>query len=236
MIKMAKYLEIAEKIKRKIHGNIYKENEMLPSEKMLGNMYSVSRLTVRKALEELEEDGYINIKAGKGSFVSRFSNDIYKLNLEIDNIINCGYDEVELLSAKMIIPDINLVYHLMVKPGSRIVCINWLLIKNEQPIAFETRYMPYSNGLVIEESDLTYTNLVDMVCKKFLYYEYKESIVIKGIIPDDSLKDYLEISHYDSTAFVLIEHKVFNENGRPLGYSKLRINSKYCEIKGSCSV
>ena len=54
-----KYTEIIENIKQKIQSNIYKSNELLPSEKELCTEYSVSRRTVRRAIMELVEDGYL---------------------------------------------------------------------------------------------------------------------------------------------------------------------------------
>lgn len=53
-----------------IAGGKYKPGERIPSEKELTEQYNVSRITSKKALEMLAEEGKIVRMAGKGSFVT----------------------------------------------------------------------------------------------------------------------------------------------------------------------
>ena len=46
-----------------------KENEMLPSIRSLASDIRISVMTIKKAYDELEQDGYIVTVQGKGSFV-----------------------------------------------------------------------------------------------------------------------------------------------------------------------
>lgn len=43
----------------------------LPGEIELGELYGVSRITIRRAIAELRSDGLITITSGKGTFVAR---------------------------------------------------------------------------------------------------------------------------------------------------------------------
>ncbi len=65
---------IYEQIKQLIIGQIMsgelEENEMLPSIRMLAKDIRISVMTIKKAYDELEEEGYIVTKQGKGSFVA----------------------------------------------------------------------------------------------------------------------------------------------------------------------
>ena len=81
-----KYTEIIENIKQKIQSNIYKSNELLPSEKELCTEYSVSRRTVRRAIIELVEDGYLYTVPGKGTFVHVLNKDNMKLTLDLETL------------------------------------------------------------------------------------------------------------------------------------------------------
>ena len=45
--------------------------DALPSENKLAEFFSVSRMTARKAMDELEKEGHINRINGKGSFVKK---------------------------------------------------------------------------------------------------------------------------------------------------------------------
>ena len=64
------YEQIVEQIKNKVmHGEL-KEDTMLPSVRTLAKELKVSALTVKKAYDALEEEGFVNTVHGKGSFVA----------------------------------------------------------------------------------------------------------------------------------------------------------------------
>lgn len=64
------YQQIKDQIKDAIlHGEL-KEGELLPSIRALANDLHVSVLTTRRVYDELESEGFVVSKAGKGSFVA----------------------------------------------------------------------------------------------------------------------------------------------------------------------
>ncbi|WP_297630025.1 trehalose operon repressor [uncultured Clostridium sp.] len=65
----SKYLKIYNEVISEIENGILEPSEKLSSETEMMEKYSVSRDTVRKALNKLEQNGYIIKKKGKGSFV-----------------------------------------------------------------------------------------------------------------------------------------------------------------------
>ncbi|SDN71930.1 trehalose operon repressor [Alkalicoccus daliensis] len=64
-----KYLLIYREIADKIQAGTFKAGEKLPSEHELVQTYSTSRETIRKALNQLAQNGYIQKVQGKGSIV-----------------------------------------------------------------------------------------------------------------------------------------------------------------------
>ena len=64
------YEQIVEQTKEKImHGELTEET-MLPSVRTLAKDLKVSALTVKKAYDALEQEGFVNTVHGKGSFVA----------------------------------------------------------------------------------------------------------------------------------------------------------------------
>lgn len=63
------YQQIYEDIKGAIESGAYQVGERIPSESELSKEYSVSRITVRRAVENLCSDGYLSKKQGRGTFV-----------------------------------------------------------------------------------------------------------------------------------------------------------------------
>ena len=64
------YQQIYDEIKDAIEKGAYKPKERIPSELELAEQYEVSRITVRRAVEELCSDGYLVKQQGRGTFVS----------------------------------------------------------------------------------------------------------------------------------------------------------------------
>ncbi|AXI08009.1 trehalose operon repressor [Oceanobacillus sp. 143] len=64
-----KYLTIYHDLLNKIHLKSWQETEMLPSENELSVTYTTSRETIRKALNLLAQNGYIQKVRGKGSVI-----------------------------------------------------------------------------------------------------------------------------------------------------------------------
>lgn len=64
------YQQIKDQIKDQILNGEIGEGDMLPSIRSLANDLHVSILTTRRVYDELESEGFIITKAGKGSFVA----------------------------------------------------------------------------------------------------------------------------------------------------------------------
>ncbi len=66
------YSRVAAELRERILGRQLRPQQQLPTEAELSTEFTVSRITVRRALEILEEEHLIHKKQGKGSFVSPY--------------------------------------------------------------------------------------------------------------------------------------------------------------------
>lgn len=83
---MAKYKDIFESIKQSIDEGAYSAGLRLPSENDLGKTYRASRVTVGRALRELQESGYVERRAGSGTYVKTYSSKQYTFGLLIPQL------------------------------------------------------------------------------------------------------------------------------------------------------
>ena len=100
------YEQIGSQIKASIMQGKLKEEDMLPSVRGLAKDLRVSALTVKKAYDALEEQGFIVTVHGKGSFVACANQDLMleekrkEIENEMEMLIrkgrSCGISDQEL--------------------------------------------------------------------------------------------------------------------------------------------
>ncbi len=66
-----KHQQVFEVLSRDIHAGRYQPGQKLPSEAALVNRFGVSRITVGRAVHDLQERGYVERFAGSGTYVSK---------------------------------------------------------------------------------------------------------------------------------------------------------------------
>lgn len=64
------YEQLMEQIKSDIIQSVLSEGEALPSVRTLAGELRISALTVKKAYDKLEEEGFVTTVHGKGTYVS----------------------------------------------------------------------------------------------------------------------------------------------------------------------
>ena len=70
MSRTIRYQEIAETLRGRVRGGDYAAGRLLPSESELSEEFAASRVTVRRALELLRDEGLVAARQGFGWFVS----------------------------------------------------------------------------------------------------------------------------------------------------------------------
>ncbi len=89
------YEQIVSQIKAQIINGELKAGEALPSIRSLAKSLQISVLTVQKAYDILQEDGFIETTAGKGCYVSVQNQDFY-LEEQQKKIESCFNDAIEI--------------------------------------------------------------------------------------------------------------------------------------------
>lgn len=108
------YQQIVNQIKKLIIDNKLSQNQLLPSIRTLAKDLNISVITTKRAYEELQKQGLIDIVAGKGTFVSGFKKEIVyeekvkQIEEKMEEIINLS--KIIDLSKEDIIEILNCIY------------------------------------------------------------------------------------------------------------------------------
>ncbi|CAM4182497.1 GntR family transcriptional regulator [Erysipelothrix inopinata] len=127
------YLQIKEDLIN--HINEAPANSPLDSERDLAILYRASRMTVRRAIDELVNEGYLYREANKGTFVANRS--LHRKNsLEYDDSMDVTllYFDVKARA------DVAVQKALALKNDDQIIKVTRLLSQNSHPIAVEELY------------------------------------------------------------------------------------------------
>lgn len=108
------YEQIKNAIKENIVQGLVSPDEQLPSVRQLSSDLNVSILTVKKAYDALEEEGFIVIRQGLGTFVAPMNPDILKdekqKEIETNLIAACQIAKTISLSQDELIELIQYIY------------------------------------------------------------------------------------------------------------------------------
>ncbi len=78
------YEQIKDEIIAQIRNGDLKENESLPSIRVLAKDIKISIMTIKKAYDELEKDGYITQVQGKGTYIKKQNQELIRENAKLE--------------------------------------------------------------------------------------------------------------------------------------------------------
>jgi DNA-binding GntR family transcriptional regulator len=134
------YEQVKHSILRKIMNQTYKSGDRLPSEIELSEQYGVSRITVRRTISELVEEGYLSSQQGRGTFIKY---DTHPRELRAFNNFTDGHAhhlDRKIISKEFIAADKTLSETLDVPPGTRVIKLYRLLFEGGKQYSIDTAY------------------------------------------------------------------------------------------------
>lgn len=213
----ALYLSIVDDIKQKIISGNLSPEDMLKSESELMKEYKVSRMTIRKSLSLLSNEGYIYSIPGKGNFVRKPDTDIYQFRFnEYDSLVS-QVDEIKLLSVTINQPSDSVMAQLLLNKDDQVVRIERLISSNNKPVALEIIYTSYVPNKPIIEDQLSFANFTKALELKHSF-SLKKVLEIKIISEDKDTCKKLGVSENDYL-FLITRKTLKIENNSPLTYS-----------------
>ena len=214
------YEQIKAGIKELIKTNSLKAGDKIPNESELCGIFDVSRITIRRAIKELGEEGVIEVIRGKGTFVRASKKDLHLLNLkgfteglstEENNI------EKEILH-KRIITDDGEISKIFAHKHTEFVELVRLVKDAEGPFSVDYAYLPLDIYPGIQDllDDSVSTFALIRETYKVPFTKVKKEI--EYVHPPAELCKCLGINKTSSV--ILVKKIIYGPNGAPVHYSK----------------
>lgn len=151
------YHQLKQILRAEIERGTYQPGDRLPAESELIQRYGISRITVRQALDELETEGVVIRRHGKGTYVAeqRIEQDLVRLTDFVEDMEMAGLAPSSQVLAFTREPANQVVAEaLALRKDEEVVRIDRLRLANDRPIAYDTTWMPLRFGLLLSEAAL----------------------------------------------------------------------------------
>lgn len=163
------YQQVIDIIKNEINSGAYKAGARIPNEFELAESYKVGRVTVRRAIEELVQQGYLTKRQGKGTFVNA-----PKLKRKIrqkDDVQSfsdaCRVNGMEpgacVISRKILPADSTEAQFFGVPVGTDLICVERVRTADGVPVMLENNIYVYEDNAYLSTAPLSNQSIFEFV-------------------------------------------------------------------------
>lgn len=144
--KLPVYIQIHDQIKKDIENGVWHVGDRLPSERELSELFNVSRMTLRQAIQTLADEGILERKIGSGTYVA---------NKKVQETMLGTTSFSEIIESQGRIPSSKVISYFITKPSSSemeklkidehtdILKMERIRYADDIPICFEVASIPY---------------------------------------------------------------------------------------------
>ena len=189
------YYQIKQILKDKIENGEYRSEETIPSESELQEIFNVSRITVRQAINELVNEGYLSRKRGKGTIVvpHRIEEILSHIKSFTDEMIARGlkpstsFAEISIVKAPK-----KVALALNISKGDEVYRVKRIRCADDEPIVVFDTYLIIRLDLPLDNSKY-YGSLYELIDETNRVKVSKAIEYIEAIVASEDIADMLEI-------------------------------------------
>ena len=208
------YRSITDDLRAAISIGKYAPDERIPSENTLAAMYNTSRVTVRKALHILENEGLIRPQHGKGYFVLSPEYNRYMIDFVDKPLMGSSqYLEINVIPARE-----ELSERLRISPESMLVVIRRLLLEDGEPLAYDEKFFPYVRGEPLIERELHYAQFPDVFTDKYVPRGIWTNMEIEAAEAPQSV--CVALNAGIGSALLCVNRTVYTNENLPIGFGR----------------
>ena len=216
------YHQIKEYLAGQIEQGEFATAQPLPTEAQLIEQFSVSRVTVRRALHELEHEGYITRVAGKGTFVlqSRLRRELTRLTSFTEEMRQSGRElQTTILEFKKIRAVSQVAEKLVVEPGTLVTYIVRIRIVDNVPVSISISYLKLPQGVDFSREDLEQTGSLWALLEKKGVIVYSADKTMEAIAADQRQSELLRVPL--NSPLLLVEGVVYSDLDTPVEFHRV---------------
>lgn len=226
------YVQIHESLSEMIStGNLLPETR-IPSERELSKDLGVSRMTVRRAITELVNEGLLERRHGAGTFVAK-----PKISFDASELIS--YDQAlksrgtkfakQLLEFSEVPASRRLAENLQIEIGQPLYRVVLLHLGNQVPMIIERAFFPCTRCEDLQEFDLEKTSIYDLLTERYGMGSAVIDQTLEAVVAEDIIAKQMRVP--DGSPLLLLTRIVRRVKDQlPLQFSEDFLRSDYARI------
>lgn len=201
-----------------ISQGVHPPGEALPTEEALMNAFDVGRVTIRRALLDLELQGFVHRRHGRGTFVlpQRFGGPPAATLSYIDELKEASANtQAEVLSLETVVPPPSVAALLQIAPGVPALHIVRLRSAGTTPLILTDAWLPESVGRTITAAALRKRPLFQLLIDQDIKFgRVVQQISAEAADPTKAALLKVEVSQ----ALIKLNRLLHDSDGKPIQY------------------
>jgi len=211
---LPKYHVVKRNLLEKINEDVLTEDQKIPSERELIEEFGVSRITVRKALDELVNEGHLYRIQGKGTYVKgdKTEQDLFSITSCTKDIINHGMRPRRKLLGLDIEPANDKRSKLLeIDPKDAVLRLDRIYYADEMPVNRTITYLSKKLFPGLEKHDFTAQSLYEVLEREYNVTITRAKRTIEAVLAHGKTAHHLEIEDgFPIILFQAVTHGVVN--------------------------
>lgn len=190
------YAQVEEAIVTEISQGDYLPGDQLPTEDELLQRFQVSRITVRRAIQNLVNRGLLEIRRGLGTFVlsPRIEAELTKLTGFVEDMNAVGRKATaRVISQSVIASSARVAERLQLAKGTKVMQIKRVRLANNMPISFDETYLPLPLGRQIVLNDLKLHPIFTLLEEEYGIPLIEADYELEAVIATKAVADALQV-------------------------------------------
>ncbi len=216
------YARVEAVIAGEIADGDLKAGDQLATEDDLIARFEVSRITVRRAIQNLVNRGLVEVRRGKGTFVAapKITQELTELSGFVEDMHALGRKPTaRVISKEVVTADANVAGHLALTRGERVVRIRRVRLADGVPMSFDETYLPLRLGKKIITNNLKIEPIFSLLERKYgvplIEAEYK----LEAVAAEAEVATALRVKQ--GSPIFRIERTSYSTGNLPVDYEKL---------------
>lgn len=214
------YAQVKQALKEYIEHSDWQPGDQLPGEPELCRLFGVSRTVVRQALREMQYEGLIVKRKGRGTFVAEpkiVEHLFQNLTGFFQDMVERGFTPVTRVLKQELVPaSPKVAGYLGLEPGVSVVQIYRLRSVKDVPIILDNTYLPYTLCPKVLHVDLSCQSLYAFLEQEYGFVIARGRRTLEAVSANEYEASLLEVDV--GSPLLLLDSVSYLDNGTPIEY------------------